>query len=361
MNKAYKFRIYPTEEQKVMFAKTFGCVRFIYNKMLEDKIEYYEKTKKKLKNTPAQYKKEFEWLKEVDSLALANTQLNLQTAYENFFRSPQMGFPKFKSKHRSRESYTTNNQKDSIRIEDRGIKLPKVGYVKIKQHRDIPIGYKLKSATISKTPTGKYFVSILFEYVEDVLLPELKNIVGLDFSMKELFVSSNGETAEYPHFYHLAQIKLAKEQRKLSKCQRGGLNYRKQRVRVAKVHEKVANQRRDFLHKISRKITNSYDVVCVENLDMKEMAQTFNFGKKVFDNGWGMFTTFLDYKLSNEGKKLVKIDKWFPSSKICSHCGGIKDEMPLSERMYVCECGFTCDRDINAAINIKNEGKLQLA
>lgn len=361
MNKAYKFRIYPTKEQEVLLTKTFGCVRFVYNKMLEDKINHYKETKEKLNNTPAQYKSEFEWLKEVDSLALANAQMNLQTAYNNFFRSPKVGFPKFKSKHKNRTTYTTNNQKGSVRIEDSKIKLPKIGLVKIKQHRVIPEHYKLKSATISKTSTGQYFISILFEYEEEIKPVKIEKTVGLDFSMQKLFVSSDGEFANYPRYYRQSLEKLRKESRKLSKCQKGSNNRNKQRIKVARLHEKVANQRKDFLHKLSRKITNSYDAVCVEDLNMQGMSKALNFGKSVADNGWGMFTTFLAYKLIEQGKQLVKLDRWFPSSKMCSACGAVKEKLLLSERTYSCDCGFVEDRDINAAMNIKNQGMLLLA
>ena len=185
-NKAYKFRLYPNNEQKGLFAKTFGCVRFIYNHMLSDKIKYYEETGQKLGNTPAQYKVEFEWLKEVDSLALANAQINLQKAYNNFFRSPNVGFPKFKSKHRNTNSYTTNNQKSSVAIENGCIKLPKIGLVKLKQHRIIPSDYKLKSVTITQTSSGNYYASVLFKYENQVPEIQLKNFLGLDFSMHEL-------------------------------------------------------------------------------------------------------------------------------------------------------------------------------
>lgn len=204
-NKAYKFRIYPSTEQKVLFAKTFGCVRFIYNKMLSDKIKYYEETKQKLNNTPAQYKPEFEWLKEVDSLALANAQMNLQKAYNNFFRSPKTGFPKFKSKRKNRNSYTTNNQKGSVAIENGYIKLPKIGLVKLKQHRQISSGYKLKSVTISQTPSGTYYASVLFEYENQVQEQDLHNFLGLDFSMHELYKDSNGNEPKYPGYYRRAE------------------------------------------------------------------------------------------------------------------------------------------------------------
>ena len=357
-NKAYKFRIYPNQEQQILFAKTFGCVRFIYNRMLSDKIKYYEETKQKLNNTPAQYKKEFEWLKEVDSLALANAQMNLQTAYNNFFRSPKVGFPKFKSKKSNRKSYTTNCVNGNISIENGHIKLPKIGLVKLKQHRMIPSSYRLKSVTVSQTPSGKYYASILFEYENQVQDKELYHFLGLDFSMHELYKDSDGNEPAYPRYYRQAEKRLKREQRKLSHMQKGSKNRDKQRRKVAILHEKVANQRKDFLHKQSKKIANSYDCVCIEDLDMKAMSQALHFGKSVSDNGWGMFVTFLQYKLEEMGKKLVKVDKFFASSQTCHVCGykNIKTKN-LSVRVWDCpECGTHHDRDVNAAINIKNEG-----
>lgn len=358
MNKAYKFRIYPNAEQQTMLTKTFGCVRFIYNRMLSDKIKYYEEMKQKLNNTPAQYKKEFEWLKEVDSLALANAQMNLQTAYGNFFKSPKTGFPKFKSKKSNRRSYTTNCVNGNISIDSGYIKLPKVGTVKLKQHRNIPVDYKLKSVTVSQTPSGKYYASVLFEYENQVQLIEPHSFLGLDFSMHELYKDSNGNEPCYPRYYRQAENRLAREQRKLSKMQKGSNNRNKQRIKVAMLHEKVANQRKDFLHKQSRQIANAYDCICIENLDMKAMSQSLNFGKSVSDNGWGMFVAYLKYKLRDIGKQLIKVDKFFASSQICSICGykntGTKN---LSVRAWDCpQCGSHHDRDINAATNIKNEG-----
>lgn len=358
MNKAYKFRILPNVEQQTMLAKTFGCVRFIYNRMLSDKINYYNATKQKLNNTPAQYKDEFEWLKEVDSLALANAQMNLHTAYRNFFKNPKTGFPKFKSKKSNRRSYTTNCVNDNISIDNGYIKLPKVGTVKLKQHRNIPSNYKLKSVTVSQTPSGKYFVSILFEYENQVQEQPLNKFLGLDFSMRELYKDSNGNEPCYPRYYRQTEKKLVKEQRKLSKMQKGSNNRNKQRIKVAVLHEKVANQRKDFLHKQSRRITNAYDCVCVEDLNMQGMAQSLKFGKSVSDNGWGMFVAYLEYKLKDVGKQLVKVDKFFASSQLCSECGYKNTETKnLSVRAWDCpNCGAHHDRDINAAINIRNEG-----
>lgn len=227
----------------------------------------------------------------------------------------------------------------------------------MKQHRIIPSDYKLKSVTISQTSSGKYYASILFEYENQVLDRELETFLGLDFSMHELYRDSNGNAPNYPRYYRKAEKKLAKECRKLSKMQKGSNNRNKQRFKVAKLHEKVANQRKDFLHKQSRQIANAYDCVCIEDLDMKAMARALNFGKSVSDNGWGMFITFLKYKLEEQGKKLVKIDKFFASSQTCNVCGYKNAETKnLSIRAWDCpQCGTHHDRDINAAINIRNE------
>ena len=358
-NKAYKFRIYPDEEQKVFFNKCFGCVRFIYNKMLEDKIAYYKSCKQMLRNTPASYKSQYAWLKEVDSLALSNAQLNLQRAFTNFFNQPKFGFPKFKSKHKNRKSYTTNNQKGSITLENNLLKLPKVsGLIKVKQHRVIPNYCRIKSATISMTPSGKYFVSLLCEYEGSISEIKPKTFIGLDYSMHELYVDSNGNIPKYSRYYHNSEKKLKREQRRLSLMQKGSANRQKQRLKVARLHEKIANQRRDFIHKATRQIANVYDCVCIENLDMKAMSQSLHFGKSVSDNGWGMFTAFLQYKLEEMGKRLIKVDKFFASSQLCSCCGyknpATKD---LSLREWECPvCGTYHDRDTNAAINIRAEG-----
>ncbi|MEN1939016.1 RNA-guided endonuclease TnpB family protein [Paenibacillus sp. 102] len=358
-NKAYKFRLYPTEKQAYLIRKTFGCVRFVYNRMLAERKEVYEKykdDKKQLKKqkfpTPAKYKEEFEWLKEVDSLALANAQLNLQTAYKNFF-SGQNDFPTFKSK-KGRKSYTTNVVNGNIMLLNGHIKLPKLKMVRTKQHREIPQDHSIKSCTISMTPTGKYYVSILTEYEKKIVQKEVETVVGLDFAMDGLYVSSEGEKANYPKFYREMLDQLAKAQRVLSRRTKGSERWNKQRIRVAKLHEKVANQRKNFLHHKSKKLATHFDVVAIEDLNMKGMSQALHFGKSIADNGWGMFISFLAYKLHEQGKHLVKIDKWFPSTKTCSSCGSVRD-MPLSERVYSCTCGINLDRDYNSAINIKHE------
>ena len=359
MNKAFKFRLYPNKEQQILIVKTFGCVRFIYNKMLEDKINYYKEYKSMLNNTPAQYKQKFEWLKEVDSLALANVQQNLNKAYSNFFRDKKIGFPKFKSKKHSKDSYTTNNQKGTISIIDNNhIKIPKVGTIKFKQHRIVPGDYVIKSATISKSKTDKYYISILTEYEYEIPKLELDkdNSIGLDYSSPNFYVDNQGIKADYPKFYRLSENKLAKEQQKLSHMKFGSNNYLKQKLKVAKVHEKISNQRKDWLHKLSTRLSNRFDYICIEDLNMKNMSQGLHLGKSTMDNGFGMFKEMLTYKLLLKGKQLVKIDKWFPSSKMCNHCGTINNNLTLSDRTWVCECGNIINRDTNAALNIKQMG-----
>lgn len=370
---AYRYRIYPNKKQRIHIKKTFGCCRLIYNIMLGDKIKHYEEKGEMLKNTPAMYKEEYEFLKEVDSLALANEQLFLEKAFKSFFKSKGVGFPKFKSKKKDKNSYTTNNQKGSIRIEDKKIKLPKVGYVKIKEHRKINEKHSIKSVTVTLEPDGKYYVSIICEYDNQVqtmlnvcnaepktgtIVIDEEKILGLDFSMPKLYVASDGSTAEYPRYYRKAEEKLKKEQRKLAKMELGSKNREKQRIKVARLHRKIVNQRKDFLHKLSRKIVTSYDVIVIEDLNMKTMSQALNFGKSVSDDAYGKFTTYLKYKLENENKKLVKVDKFYASSRLCSNCGYKNDETKdLNVREWTCtKCGTHHDRDINAAINIKNEG-----
>ena len=364
-NKAYKFRIYPNKEQQVLFAKTFGCVRLVYNHWLDRKIKQYEDDKTTLTYAScakelAEMKKkdEYLFLQEVDSISLQQSLRHLDTAFQNFFKQPKTGFPRFKSKKYNQNSYSTVCINGNISISNGYLKLPKIGQVKLKQHRNIPSNYTLRSVTVSQTPSGKYYASILFEYENQVQKQEMYDFLGLDFSMHELYKDSNGNEPAYPRYYRQAEKRLKREQRKLSKMQKGSKNRDKQRIKVAKLHEKVANQRKDFLHKQSRQITNAYDCVCVEDLDMKAMSQSLNFGKSVSDNGWGMFVTFLKYKLEEQGKKLVKVDKFFASSQTCSICGYVnKETKNLCIRAWDCpECGTHHDRDLNAAINIRNEG-----
>ncbi len=360
MNKAFEFRLYPNGEQRMLIAKTFGCCRFVYNRMLEEKSRQGPDAASSPRITPAKYKVEFEWLREVDSLALANEQINLERALRNYFRGG-FGYPKWKSKRDGRESYTTNFVNGNIKLGDGKLRLPKLGMVKVRQHRPIPEGYRLKSVTVSRRPSGRYFASTLYEYEANIQPVEPVNVLGLDYSMGELYVDSEGVIPKFGRPYRTAMEKLAREQKKLSGRKAGGKNYIKQKLIVARMHEHVANQRKDFLHKRSRLIAKAYDAVCVEDLDMRGMAQALRFGKSVSDNGWGMFRQMLSYKLAEGGKRLVKVDKWFPSSKKCSACGRVKESLPMAERTYSCDCGFECNRDVNAAINIRNEGVRQLA
>lgn len=365
MNIAYRFRIYPTEEQKIFLGKTFGCCRFLYNQMLNDKIQEYEKTKKMLKHTPAMYKKEYPFLKEVDSLALANVQLHLEKAYKNFFRDPKIGFPRFKSKHHSRNSYTTNVVNGNILVESKRIRLPKLKWIAMKKHREPAEGLCLKSVTVSMEPSGKYFASLLYEGYScenQAAEPDYSTarILGIDYAMQGMAVFSEKIETEEAGFFRKNEKRLAREQRKLSRCVRGSHNYELQKKKVARCHEKIRNQRRDYLHKLSRKIADGYDAVAVEDIDMKAMGQCLLFGKSVHDNGYGMFREMIDYKLAWRGKKMVKVDRFFPSSKKCCQCGRIKKELKLSERVYHCVCGNEMDRDRNAAINIREEARRML-
>lgn len=361
-NKAIKYRLYPTTEQKTYFSKCFGCCRKIWNLMLCDRENSYKETGKSVKNTPASYKSEYPYLKEVDSLALANVYLDLEVAYKRFFNK-KGGYPKFKSLKKSRKSYTTYNQNGIISITDNAIKLPKIGFVKAKIHRQPKSNWKLKSATISQNSDGLYFVSIIFEYEENIdKTTNFDNCIGLDYKSDGLYMDSFGNVGTNHKFYRESHKKLAKEQRRLSrkigskKNETKSNNYLKQLAKVNKIHRHISNQRLDNLHKKSNEIANRYDVVCVESLNMRNISnKEFRNGKATMDNGYGMFLNFLEYKLNDRGKYLVKVDKWYPSSQICSVCGA-KKKIALNERTYICECGNTIDRDLNASINIKREG-----
>jgi len=358
LHKAYKFRLYPNTEQQAMFAKAFGCARFVYNQMLSDKIAQYKTDKTMLRNTPAQYKDRFKWLREVDSLALSNAQLQLQTAYTNFFRQKPVGFPNFRSKKSHRDSYTTNFVNDNIRIESGRLKLPKTGLVHIKLHRQIPADHKIKSVTVSRNSSGRYYAAILTEYEFTPPAPKLDSskALGLDYSSPHFYVDSQGVEADMPHFYREAEGRLNREQRRLSRMKKGSNNYRKQRRKVAVMHERVSDCRKDWLHKQSTQLANEWDYICVEDINLRGMAGALKLGKSTNDNGFGMFRTFLEYKLAERGKRLVTIDKWFPSSKTCHACGAVNHALTLKDREWDCACGTHLLRDLNAAINIKNAG-----
>lgn len=363
--KAYKFRLYPNLEQRIFFEKTFGCSRFIWNQMLADKIAHYKETGKSLNNTPAQYKDEFPWLKEVDSLALCNVQLNLNAAYKSFFKS-KFGFPKFKSK-KAAQSYKTNNnkgEKGRIALLDGKVKLPKVGWVKLKLHRQ-PKGV-IKSATISKTATGKYFISILCEE-EIVHLPKTDSNLGIDLGLENFAILSTGDKIGNPKFLTSLSKKLAREQKVLSRrgllAKKKGVklsessNYQKQKLKVARLHEKIVNQRKDFLHKLSTNLIKNHDVICMENLASKNLMKNHHLARAIGDASWTEFVRQLHYKADWYGKKIVTISRWFPSSQLCSSCRVNSGKKALSIREWTCEsCGVHHDRDINASLNILKEG-----
>lgn len=354
MLKAYKYRLYPTEQQKNHFANCFGCARFIYNQMLSDKIVHYKETKQMLHNTPAQYKEEFPFLKEVDSLALANAQQNLNKAYKNFFKNKSIGFPKFKSKHKSKASCTTNNQKRSIRIENGRIKLPKIGFVKLNQHRKFE--GVIKSCTISMNKSGKYFISVLVKS-EDKETETAERKIGIDLGLSDFAITINdlGETTKHKNPKHLykSEKKLKKTQRSLSRKQKGGKNRNKARLVVAKTHEKIANQRNDFLHKLTKKITDENKVIVIETLSSKNLMKNHKLAKSIGDAGWYEFVRQLEYKAKRKGRTLIKADKFYPSSQICSACGHRDGKKPLHIREWDCpNCGEHLDRDINASKNL---------
>ncbi len=365
--KAHKVRLYPNDEQQIFFAKSFGCVRFIWNKMLSDKIDHYQTTKTPLNNTPAQYKKEFEWLKEVDSLALANVQQNLRAAYNTFFKQGA-GFPKFKKKG-IKDSYTTNNQKGTVAVTQNTVKLPKIGHINAKFPNKI--NGLIKSATISRNPSGRYYVSLLVETIVNEL-PKTQSNIGIDLGLTDFIVLSDGIKVANPKFLSKLQDKLARaqkilakrravakaDQRKLSESR----NYQKQKLKVAKIYEKITHTRTDFLHKLSFNIIKNHDVIAIEDLNVKGMVKNRKLAKAISDSSWSSFTTMLTYKAEWYGKEVIKVDRWFPSSKTCSGCGHLltKAELPLSVRKWNCPtCLQQNDRDLNASINILNQGLLQ--
>ena len=368
-NRAYKFRLYPNAQQTVLINKTFGCVRFVYNALLSDKTEHYKKHGTQLKKEVSEYKKDNAFLKEVDSLALANAKLNLETAYRNFF-DKRAKYPTFHKKGRN-DSYTTNNVNGNIEIVSSvkpngaeapfGVKLPKLGVVKAKLHRNLGKDEKIKSCTISRT-AGKYYISIITELEKQEVVsvnPQQvadDRILGIDFSVPSFYVDSNGNSASYPHAYRRIEKKLIKEQKKLSRKVYGSHNYYKQLLKVQRLHQRVSNIRKDFLHKLSRELVSNYDIICFEDINLSNMKRCLRFGKSISDEGFGAFRTYVAYKALRLGKHVIKVDKWYASTKTCNHCGHKNDSLTLKDREWECpRCGHHHNRDHNAAMNIKNE------
>lgn len=330
--------------------------------MLTDRQKYYKETGKTLKPTPAKYKKlpEYSFMKEVDCLALCNVQLNLELAYSNFFQRIAK-FPKLKSKKKSRASYTTNNdlQCNTLYITENSVRLPKIGEIKANIHKKPSENWIIKAATVSEEKDGSIYVSILFEYKDEtkqIAKSEIKSSIGLDYKSDGFYVDSEGNTCGSPKYLRKSERRLARLARKLSKKQEDSNNREKARLKKAKLDRHVANQRKDFLHKLSTEIANQYDLVCVEDINLQAISNNeFHLGKATNDNGYGMFRTMLAYKLKERGRYFVRVGKFFPSTQLCSNCGR-KHKLTLSERTYKCECGLIIDRDINAAINILHEG-----
>lgn len=365
-NKAFKYRIYPTKEQAEAICRTFGCCRKIWNLMLGDKVDFWASDRLPLEVTPAMYKDKYPYLKEVDSLALANVQLHLKRAYKDFF-SGKAGFPQFKSRAKARRSYTTNNQNGTVDVKDGRIRLPKVGLVPVVIHRPVPEGWKLKSATVSQDSDGAFYCSLLYEHTMEAVSRKIDETkaIGLDYKSDGFYVDSSAGCVGSPKYFRKAQKRLAREQRKLSrkkgsrKGEEKSANWYKQQKRVNRIHCKAARQRKDFCHKKSHELAENYDIVCLEDMDLKAVSNKgFGNGKATLDNGFGMFRDFLEYKMADRGKTVVYVDRFYPSSQICSCCGhrekSVKD---LRIRKWTCpSCHTEHDRDYNSAVNIRDEG-----
>lgn len=354
--------MYPNKQQEEQIQKTFGCCRFVYNQCLNYKIQKYKEEhislgKFDLNNyCNRQLKKQYEWLKEVDKWALSNSIFNMGSAFQNFFKEHR-GYPRFKSKKNNKKSYKTTFATNNIEVSfvNSKIKLPKLKWVKAKIHREF-VG-KIKSATISQVTSGKYFVSVLVE-TENIPMGSTGYMVGIDLGIKDLLITSNGEKIDNIRTTKKYEDKLTKEQRKLSHKVKGSRNYKKQRIKVAKIHEKIHNTRIDNLHKISHKLISENQVIVSEDLAVKNMIKNHNLAKAIQDCGWYELTRQISYKSDWNNRQYIKIGRFTKSSQPCNVCGYINVETKdLSVRKWTCpRCGTVHDRDVNAAINILNEG-----
>ncbi len=364
--RAVKVRIYPTSEQSQKLSQVMGCSRWWWNYALNLCNETYKETgfglsRVALNKVLPKLKKSEEtaWLKECYSQVLQSTTLNLTKAFKNFF-DKRAKYPRFKSYHGKQSCQYPQN----CEVVDRGVKVPQVGVIKASIHRLFE--GQLKTVTITKTPTGKYYASLLFDTEQET--PEVVTcgkVTGIDLGLKDFCITHDGDkTSKYANPKHLKKHEknLARKQAKLARKKKGSKSREKARKLVARVHERISNARQDFLHKLSRKIVNDNQVVVVENLNVKGMVRNHNLAKAISDVGWGMFVNFLDYKLQQKGGLLVEIDRWFPSSKICSNCLYQISEMPLDVREWTCpSCGTHHDRDENASKNIRAEGIRQIS
>ena len=361
--KGFVYRLKPTAKQMNLIHQTFGCVRKMYNTLLFERKTIYElfgKYPELLSShdymNPKYIKAHFPYMNDVDSQSLTTAWLNLKNAYSNFFNKSHKE-PRYKSRHNDIQSYTTHTTNNNIRIECSYVKLPKLGFVKIRLHRPLPKGSHITAATI-KREAGKYDVSLRIKYEQEMKQEKaFQRAIGLDYALHGLYVDSEGNTADYPNYDKQSLDKLKREQRILSRRVKGSSNYLKQKQRLSTLHRHIRNQRRDFLHKASRYLVNNYDVISIETLDLTEMAKTKHFRKSISDTSFGTFTKYLEYKARDDGKTLIKIDTYYPSTKTCSKCGSVHD-MPLTQRTYRCACGNVMDRDLNAAINIARQGLL---
>ena len=360
MLKAYKFLIKPNKDQIEMFEKHFGCVRFVYNWGLDQKTKTYQETGEtitshKLITSLPKLKEENPWLREINSQCIQMSLRNLDNAYTRFFREKK-GFPKFKSKYNPKQSFQCP-QSCSVDFEKGLLTIPKIKNIKTIFHRQFE--GDIKTVTISKAPSGKYYVSILVEDNKELPTKSMldrNNAIGIDMGLKDFAVTSDGDKIANPKYLRKSEERLARKHKKLSKKKKGSNNRNKQRKKVAKLHEKIVNQRKDFLHKVSNKIVHkNQGTICVEDLCVKGMVRNHKLAKSISDVGWGMFYDFLKYKSEWYGKNFLDIGRFEPSSKMCSICGNIKSDLKLSDREWTCiKCRTEHDRDINASINIRN-------